>query len=62
VMVSLYYVIVLVGKMPCNLSIHGTENLNTFIHCTTCLSNTVSLTHPVDKNSIRAGAGSKPSP
>jgi len=28
-MVSLYYVIVLVGKMPCNLGIHGTENINT---------------------------------
>jgi hypothetical protein len=60
VLVSLYYVIVLVGKMPCNLSIHGTENLSIFIHYPTCLSNIVSLTHPVDKYSISVGAVSKP--
>ena len=47
--VSFYYIIVLVDKMSCNLSIHGTENLNIFIHYPTCLSNIVSLTHPVDK-------------
>lgn len=61
-MVSLYYVIVLVGKMPYHLRIHGTENLNILSYkksYPTCLSNIVSLTHPVDKYSVSVGAGSK---
>jgi hypothetical protein len=59
-MVSLYYVTVSVGKMPCNLSIHGTENLSILLHYPKCLSNIVSLMHPVDKYSVSVGAGSKP--
>jgi hypothetical protein len=60
VLVSLYYDIVLAGKMPCKISIYGTENLNVFIYYPTCLSSIVSLTHPVDKYSVSVGAGSKP--
>lgn len=59
-LVSFCYVIVLVGKMVCNRSIHGTENPNIFVHYPTCLSNIVSLTHPVDKHLTSEGAASKP--